>query len=81
VIALVCPECGEDEFYQDRPEVNRYTMTATGIGDGRYVVLDDTGEVECQDSERDEVIFCSGCRWELDEDELVPAEEYNAEED
>lgn len=71
---LVCPECGSAEFYQDRPEVNRYRVQATAASYGAYVERTDDLP-ECLDSERDEPIYCDGCGWELDEDELVTEDE------
>lgn len=75
---LVCPECGEDDFYQDRVEVNRYPVKFWRAF-GESVVAEDDYAPECQSAERDDAVTCRNCGLDVDDSMLVTREEYEAE--
>lgn len=78
---LVCAECGEDDFYQDRVEVNRYPVKFWRHEPTGSVIAEDDYEAETQSSEREDTVTCRNCGLDVDDSLLVTREEYDAEDE
>lgn len=71
---LVCPNCGNAEFEQERHCTATATVTAHTWGlDEQTIEITDSGERDC------EIMSCTDCweRYDADCSELVTEQEYN----